>query len=145
MAVSGALAGSEIAVTSSLGLAWGVGGAALGAAVIYYGQSADTFKLGLIIAAASIKQGMQFSREGYRESTNRLKQELDPSPGYRFVRYLPEYMWMGWSDQAIIYPVELYTPSSRITIRQPSVVNRTSVAVSHLPDSGLWPVSGLWQ
>jgi hypothetical protein len=134
MAVSGALAGSEIAVTSGLGLAWGIGGTALGAAVIYYGQSADTFKLGLIIAAASIKQGMQISREGYRESTSRLQQELDPSPGYRFVRYLPEHLWMGWSDQAITYPVELRTPSSRVKIRQPSVVNRASVTIAHLPD-----------
>ena len=134
MAGSGALAGSEIAVTSGLGLAWGIGGTALGAAVIYYGQSADTFKLGLIIAAASIKQGMQISREGYRESTSRLQQELDPSPGYRFVRYLPEHLWMGWSDQAITYPVELRTPSSRVKIRQPSVVNRASVTIAHLPD-----------
>lgn len=135
MAVSGTLAGGEIAVTSGLGLAWGIGGTALGAAVIYFGNSADAFKLGLVIAAASIKQGMQFSREGYRESTSRLKQELDPTSGYRFVRYLPEYLWMGWSDQAITYPVELRTPSSRIKIRQPSVVNRASVTIAHLPDA----------
>lgn len=143
MAVSGALAGSEIAVTSGLGLAWGIGGTALGAAVGYYGQSADTFRLGLIIAAASIRQGMQFSREGYSDSTGRLKQELDPSTGYRFVRYLPEYLWMGWGDQAIAYPVELHTPSARISIRQPDMVNRTAVTVSHLPDAGA--ASGQWQ
>ena len=135
MAVSGALAGSEIAVTSGIGLAIGVGGAALGATVIYYSNSANTFRLGLIIAAASIKQGMQISQEGYRESTSRLKQELDPSPGYRFVRFLPEYLWMGWSDQAVTYPVELRTPSSRFKIRQPNVVNRTSVSIYHLPDA----------
>jgi hypothetical protein len=134
MAVSGALAGGEIAVTSGLGLAVGIGGTALGGAVIYFGNSADAFKFGLIIAAASIKEGVRISREGYMNSTRRLKQELDPTPGYRFVRYFPEYLWMGWSDQAIAYPVELRTPSSRVSIRHPSVVNRTSISVSHLPD-----------
>lgn len=135
MAVSGALAGGEIAVTSGLGLAVGVGGTALGAAVIYIARSADAVKFGLAIAAVSIEQGIQISREGYRESTGKLKKELDPTPGYRFARYLPEYLWMGWSDQAIAYPVELRTPSSRIKIRQPSVVNRNSVTISHLPDT----------
>jgi hypothetical protein len=137
IAVRGALAGTEIAVTSGVGLAVGIGGTALGAAVMYYGNTADAVKLGLIIVAASIEQGIQISRQGYKESTGRLKQELDPTPGYRFVRYLPEYLWMGWSDQAITYPVELRTPSAKISIRHPGVVNRTSVTVAHLPDAKL--------
>ena len=135
MAVRGALAGTEIAITSGAGLAVGVGGTALGAAVMYFGNSADAVKLGLIIAAASIEQGIQISRQGYKQSTSRLKQELDPTPGYRFVRYLPEYLWMGWSDQDITYPVELRTPSAKIKIQQPSVVNRTSVSIAHVPDA----------
>lgn len=134
MAVSGALAGSKIAATSGLGLAIGIGGTALGAAVAYYGNSADAVIYGLTIAAASIKEGMRISQQGYRESTGALKQELDPSPGYRFVRYLPEYLWMGWSDQAITYPVDLRTPSAMMRVRQPSVVNGTSVTIAHLPD-----------
>lgn len=134
MAVSGALAGTGIAVTSGVGLLVGIGGTALGAAVIYFGNSADALKLGLIIAAAGIDQGIKISRQGYQESTGRLKQDLDPAPGYRFVRYLPEYLWMGWSDRDIAYPVELRTPSAKIIIRQPGVVNRTSVSVAHLPD-----------
>lgn len=134
-AVSSTLAGGWIAATTGVGLAVGIGGTALGAAVIYYGNSADAVKLGLIIAAGSIEKGIQISREGYEESTSELKQELDPSTRYRFVRYLPEYLWMGWSDQAVTYPVELRTPSANIEIQRPSVVNLTSVTVAHLPDS----------
>lgn len=134
MAVSGALAGTEIAITSGVGLAVGIGGVALGAAVIHFVNSADALNLGLIIAAAGIEQGIHISRQGYQESTGMLKQELDPSPRYRFVRYLPEYLWMGWSDQAITYPVDLRTPSARIRVLHPSVVNHTSVTLSHLPD-----------
>lgn len=134
MAVSGALAGTQIAVTSGAGLAVGLGGTALGAAVMYLGNSADAVKLGLFIAAASIEQGMEISQYGYRDSARKLKQDLDPTPQYRFVRYLPEYLWMGWSDKDLGYPVELRTPSSAIKIRKPGVVNRTSISVVHLPD-----------
>lgn len=137
MAVSGALAGTGIAVTSGVGLALGVGGVALGAAVIHFINTADAVKLGLIIAAAGVEEGIKVSRQGYRENTGRLQQELDPSPHYRFVRYLPEYLWMGWSDQDIAYPMELRTPSARIKIQQPNVVNRTAVSLSHLPDARL--------
>jgi hypothetical protein len=137
-AVSGTIAGGMIAVTSSAGLAIGIGGTALGAAIIYAGAqsgSADAAKLGLIIAGASIEAGMKISQEGYTDSTRSFKQNLDPTPGYRFVRYLPEYLWMGWSDQAIAYPVTLRTPVATIKIRQPSIVNRTAVTIAHLPDT----------
>ncbi len=135
MAVSGALAGTAIAVTSGAGLAVGLGGTALGAAVMYFGNSADAIKLGLIIAAAGIEQGIEISRQGYRDSSRKLKQDLDPTPRYRFVRYLPEYLWMGWGDQDLAYPVELRTPSAKISIQHASVVNRTSVSVAHMPDA----------
>jgi hypothetical protein len=134
-AVSGTVAGSKIAAATGIGMAVAIGGTALGAAIIYYG-SGDALYYGLVIAGTSIEKGMDISRKEYRESTRQFKQELDPSTAYRFVRYLPEYLWMGWSDQNLTYPVELRTPSSRIEIRQPTVVNRSAVSVAHLPDAG---------
>lgn len=134
VAVSGALAGGKIAATTGAGLIVGIGGAALGAGIIYYANSARMVEAGLAIAGAGVLKGMEISREGYEKSSRTLKQEIDPSITFRFVRYLPEYMWIGWSDQAISYPVELRTPSSRTRIREPGVVNRTSVSISQLPD-----------
>lgn len=133
-AVSSTVAGGKIAATTGAGLAVGLGGTALGAAIIYYGTG-DALYYGLAIAVASIQKGMQISREGYEESASKLKQDLDPSISYRFVRYLPEYLWMGWSDQPIAYPVELRTPASRIKIQQPTITGRTSVTVVHVPDA----------
>jgi len=137
-AVSGAWAGSKIAATTSMGLMVGVGGTALGAALIYAGANsssgADAIRLGLVLAAASIKMGMDISRKGYEESTSTLKQELDPSTSYRFVRFLPEYLWLGWSDQPLTYPVELRTPDSRVLVQQPGISNGTYVSVAYLPD-----------
>lgn len=134
-AVSSTIAGGKIAATTATGLAVGTGGTALGAGIIYYANSANALELGLVIAAVSIKKGMQISQEGYRESTDKLREDLDPSIRYRYVRYLPEYLWMGWSDQPITYPVELRTPASRVKIQQPTVTGRISVTVAHVPDA----------
>jgi hypothetical protein len=135
MAVSGALTSTEIAITSSVGLLIGTGGTALGAAIIYYGNTADAFKVGLLIAAASIEEGIKISQQGYQQSTYRLKQVLDPAPRYRFVRYLPEYLWMGWSEQDVAYPVELRTPSAKIKIASPNIINRAAVTIAYMPES----------
>lgn len=133
-AASGTLAGSRIAATTSLGLAVGLGGTALGAAIIKYGTG-DALYYGLAVAGGSIEKGMKISEEGYEQSASQLKQDLDPSISYRFVRYLPEYLWMGWSDQPVVYPVELRTPQTRIKILHPTVIGRTSVTVVQVPDA----------
>ncbi len=135
-AASGTLAGGKIAATTGFGLAVGLGGTALGAAIINYGTG-DALYYGLAVAGASIEKGMQISREGYQNSARKFKQELDPSLSYRYVRYLPEYLWMGWSDQPIAYPVELRTPDTRFRIKQPMVVGRPSVTVVQVPDAAV--------
>jgi hypothetical protein len=131
---SGAIASAKISATTTLGLAVGIGGTALGAAIIYYGNVGNAVEAGLTIAAISIKEGAQIVQNGYQESTSELKQELDPSTGYRFVRYLPEYLWMGWSDQPIAFPVQLRTQNTLASIAHPSVAGRCSVSLAFIPD-----------
>jgi hypothetical protein len=134
-AARGVLAGTKIAATTSVGVLLGIGGTALGAAVIYYGHgSGDAVKLGAAIAAVSIGKGAEISRKGYEESSAALKQELDPSTSYRFVRYLPEYLWLGWSDRPIAYPVKLRTSQSTTVIQDPGVRNGVRLSVAHVPD-----------
>ncbi len=79
--------------------------------------------------------GIYGAAEGYEQGSAEMKKDLDPSPYYRYVRYLPEYLWMGWSDQAVSYPVRVSTPGASAEIRQPAVVNGVSVSIAHLPDS----------
>ncbi|MCK9202328.1 MAG: hypothetical protein M0P42_14445, partial [Gallionella sp.] len=133
-AASGTVAGGKIAATTGIGLAVALGGTALGAAIINYGTG-DALYYGLAVAGAGIQKGMQISQQGYQQSASKLKQDLDPSISYRFVRYLPEYLWLGWSDQPIAYPVELRTPSTRIRILHPTVTGRTTVTVVQVPDA----------
>ncbi len=126
-AASGTLAGGTIAATTSLGLAVGLGGTALGAVIIRYGTG-DALYYGLAVAGASIEKGMQISEQGYEQSTSKLKQDLDPSISYRFVRYLPEYLWMGWSDRPVVYPVRASHPSDT---NQNKASHRSRAHISH--------------
>jgi hypothetical protein len=133
-AVSGAKAGGMIAATTGVGLAIGLGGTALGAAIIYHAGSDSAVEAGLAIIASSIAKGTQVSKEGYAESTSEFRQELDPSTGYRFVRYLPEYLWMGWSDRPLAYPVELHTPAASVFVEHPTVGGQAAVTLAFIPD-----------
>lgn len=62
-AASGTLAGGWIAITTGTGILVGVGGTALGVAIIYYGQSADAVKVGLLVAAYGISEGLDILEE----------------------------------------------------------------------------------
>jgi hypothetical protein len=136
---SGTIASSKIAAKTGLGLLVGIGGTALGAVIANAGLQSGSDNIvnyGLITAAASITWGGKIIAEGYRSSVREFKQDVDPSTQYRFVRYLPEYLWLGWSDQLINYPLELRTSSgSRTYIRQPSVIGHTSVSIAFIPDT----------
>ncbi len=136
MALGGALAGTQIVVTSGFGLLVATGGTALGAALLHYGSSSAEvaeFAEGFIVF--SLLKGIDIAHEGFQKSTDRLKQDLDPTPRYRFVRYLPEYLWMGWSEQGIAYPVELRTRSAKIKIQEPNVINRAATTITYMPES----------
>ena len=136
---SGAIASGKIAANTGLGLLVGIGGTAVGAVITNAGLqsgSDDLVKYGLVTAAASIAWGWKTTVEGYHSSVSEFKHDLDPSIYYRYVRYLPEYLWLGWSDQPINYPVELRTSSgSRSQILQPGISGRTNVSIVFVSDS----------
>lgn len=73
--------------------------------------------------------------EGYDASTTEFGKVMDSANTYRYVRYLPEYLWIGWIDQAIAYPVKLRTPLQAAEIPGPTVVNGTAVTLAHLADA----------
>lgn len=136
---SGAIASGKIAAKTTLGLLVGIGGSALGAIMANEGlksESEDLVKYGFITAAASIGWGWKTITEGYTSSVNEFKQDLDPSIHYRYVRYLPEYLWLGWSDQAITYPLQIkISIYSSIYINKPSITSGTSVTIAFMPDT----------
>ena len=99
-------------------------------------MTAADYQGAAIIGAAlgGVIGGIVGAVQGYEEGTAQAKKDLDPSPYYRYVRYLPEYLWVGWSERPVDYPVRFSTPASTIEVKQPSVVKRTAVTVAQLPD-----------
>jgi len=136
---SGAVATTKIAATTSFGIMIGLGGTALGAVMINAGlqsNSGDLARFGFITIGASWTWASNFISEGYHASVNDFKQDIDPSLNYRFVRFLPEYLWLGWSNQVLAYPLELRTSSgTRAYLAHPSIVGKTTVTIAFLADT----------
>ncbi len=138
---SGAVATTKIAGQTGLGALVGIGGSALGAVIANAGVqsgSNETVRMGLVTAAASLTYAGKIISEGYTSSVNEFKQEIDPSINYRFVRFLPEYLWLAWSDQSISYPVEFRTSAgARTYLKQPSVIAPSTVTIAFIPDENI--------
>jgi ankyrin repeat protein len=76
------------------------GGIALGGGVILLGlylNSGQLAALGLIPMIGGPVWGYNYISKSYRNRIEDFKEETDPSDNYRFVRFLPEYAWIGWS------------------------------------------------
>jgi hypothetical protein len=100
-------------------------GIALGAVSVYAGYEAILAGLnvggdagGYLIGAGFLGgyTGVNYSgrmvRRTTRSSLRSGEHELNPSDGYRYVRYLPEYVWMGWDEQKIELPLTLTEQAS---------------------------------
>jgi hypothetical protein len=152
-AASGAKATAIFAGQTAQGILTGiVSGALLGAGALAYADvkggnagstsgSATTFSASDYRTAAAIGGvvggligGFVGAMEGYDKGTAEMKEDLDPAPYYRYVRYLPEYLWVGWTDQAVTYPVRMATPWQSVEFRQPGVVNGSAVTIAHVAD-----------
>lgn len=138
---SGAVAGTKIAAKTGLGVLVGVGGTALGAFIAHAGlqaNSEDLFRLGLITIGASLTYGGKIISQGYKSSVREFKQDIDPSINYRFVRFLPEYLWTGWTDQPVSFPVEIRSSSgAHAILQQPGVFSPSTVTIGFMPDASI--------
>jgi hypothetical protein len=137
--VHGGVASVKIGASTVAGLAWGIGGIAVGAIVLRAAAESgngEGVALGLSIAAAGVAKGLETAKSGYRSSAEELEARLDPSPAYRFVRFLPEYCWVAWTDAALEYPVEIGSAAQLRPNVRPLTVGRPTVSISYLPDAG---------
>jgi hypothetical protein len=111
MAASGTKAAAKITLGVAGGIIIAAGGIALGGAVAVAGiylESAEIFVGGLVLGATGAGWGINVAKKTTRKSIKTAKKELDASQKYRFVRYLPEYAWVGWSRKTLPLPVKVY-------------------------------------
>lgn len=94
----------------------------------YQTAAAGGAVLGLLYG---IVQGLD---DGFHTGSDVYNKLTDPANRYRYVRYLPEYLWVGWSDQPLTYPVKLRTPLQMVTVPKATVENGTAVTLAHLAD-----------
>ncbi|HQO22158.1 MAG TPA: ankyrin repeat domain-containing protein [Spirochaetota bacterium] len=99
--VLGAVSAGLIVITSGL---------AIGAGLIYLGvlaESGEIAAVGCLPIISCYKLGKGIMVDGYNDATQKYNKNVDPSNYYRFVRFLPEYMWIGWTNNKINYPIQI--------------------------------------
>lgn len=149
MAADGVKASGNIVARTSQGFAFGVvAGAAIVAALVLdaevqnsksAGSSTITdVNWGTVLGAGAviggIAGGVMGAWSGAGEGAEDMKRDLDPSLHYRFVRYLPEYFWLGWSEEPVQYPVELRDGSVHMKLSHATVNNGVSVSIAQVAD-----------
>ncbi|MCW7471535.1 hypothetical protein [Leptospira kanakyensis] len=80
---------------------------AFGAGLVYLGaeaNSGDLSALGVIIIVSGFKLGAEWVATSYDDARRNMKKDLDISDEYRYVRFFPEYVWMGKSKSALVSP-----------------------------------------
>lgn len=108
----------EVGVATVWGLTVGSLIFAGGAGIVYIGAeggSGEAVIAGLTIMAAGPVYAWEQIGSTAVSSVEKLQKDLDVSDKYRFVRFLPEYVWVGWSNEEL-------GESLRLTIRGDSEV-----------------------
>ncbi|MCP4297684.1 MAG: hypothetical protein GY786_18960 [Proteobacteria bacterium] len=134
--------GKETARTAAAvtwGVTVGVAGIVVGAGLIYLAaeigssEAAELAITGFGIALGGIAGGASIVLDSIETSKKKMNETMDTSISYRFVRFLPEYSWVGWSQQKMSTPVTLALNNQN---RDSISLNDISepVVFAHLPD-----------
>ena len=101
----------------------------VGAAIIYYGGSAEAAELGLIVMAAGSVWGYRVGADIVEESYTTARRELDISDRYRYVRFLPDHARVIFGRGA--RPLRVLS-GRRTTLVEADVKNESEISIRHL-------------
>ena len=111
-------------------------GSALGAGIAYLGietQSTEILVLGISVIPMSIVYGYEIASEQLSESIQDATEELDISEYYRYVRYLPDYAWVGFSD-SLDSPIKIKKKDKVISQIPKQDLNKNNIFILHYSD-----------
>jgi len=62
---------------------------------------------------------------------------MNPSDKYRYVRFLPEYSWLAWSNKNITAPLKVNTGKISHSIPVSTIIpnNNVDTIIAYFPDS----------
>ncbi|MBE7412891.1 MAG: hypothetical protein L6Q54_13835 [Leptospiraceae bacterium] len=111
MFITASISSAKIAAGITVGIITGTLSVALGGALIYAGLQIGSdvggtiAGLGLATGIGGVNWSYNYAKDTTNDALNEAKENLDSSNTYRFVRFLPEYVWIGWSKKEISYPI----------------------------------------
>ncbi|MBP8082394.1 MAG: ankyrin repeat domain-containing protein [Spirochaetes bacterium] len=139
IAAHGTLSVLQIIGSVSLGIVIITAGFAAGVLIAYWGLtggSPELIGLAFVPVIFAFKLGVGIAAERYDAAMRSYYKNVDPSNYYRFVRFLPEYMWVGWTNDSVNYPIKIikkYEPV--ITIDSETFINNgNKVTSAFYPD-----------
>ncbi len=125
-----------------LGTVIAVGSIGVGGGVIYLGfksGSSDLASTGVIVGATIIVKGFEIGHEiitaSFDYSKNDLDTTLDTSESYRYVRFLPEYLNIGWSTNSDSSSYLIKNMNEELLIQNNKLGKNRNVLIKYYSDS----------
>jgi len=115
-----------------------IGGAGLGLVALgAYANSGEIMGAGAAVFVYGGYKGYDFASEQCSNAKKNYRREMNPADKYRFVRFLPEYGWLGWSSKKISTPVSIKSGAKKILLRNSYSIKGkgTSLTFGYYPDT----------
>lgn len=134
---------SKMAAHSALGIAAGlaiftlIGGAGLAIVILgAYAESGDLVGTGAIVFLYGGYKGYDVASTEVKEAKETYSKEMNPADTYRYVRFLPEYAWIGWSSKKITPPVSVKSGTKEVMLKNSYVIKGkgSSLTIGYYPD-----------
>ncbi|TGL46747.1 hypothetical protein EHQ59_17065 [Leptospira kemamanensis] len=109
---------------------------ALGAGIVYLGAEASSKELagiGITLMIAGFKLGSELVEKSIDDAKTNIKEDLDISNEYRYVRFFPEYVWIGKSKTKLKDP-KLSSTQGPVTYKLTPAIGKIKVRFGFVPD-----------
>jgi len=114
----------------SLGITVGVLGIAVGGGLIYLGaeaNSSDLSAVGLVVLIAGLQKGVEIATSSIDSAKEDLVNTANVAQSYRYVRYLPDYIWVGTSNLELSPQVQFHESRKPIAPTKINSPNKDAV------------------
>ena len=110
-------AAAGVTLGIGIGAAIMAGGIGIGGGIVYLGflgNSGELAALGIVIGVGGVTAGYKTGSDIIDDSMKSARTQMDISDAYRFVRFLPEYAWVGWSKEPLTYPLKGFVKNRNV-------------------------------
>jgi hypothetical protein len=105
------IAKNTVAVTGgvALGITIGIAGLIVGGGLVYLGaegNSSDLAAVGVLVIAAGLQKGGEIASDSIDNAKEDFVKTANVAQNYRYVRYLPDYIWVGYTNADLEAPIQ---------------------------------------